>query len=687
MRIYGSQFRAWQGGVLAPADVIKMYEGGFAGVYKDPDEDAKLASYGYATADDALSDAGLVGTGAGKLSLPFLGVLKLYPGCLPGPAQRIGDCVTHGGKNAGLISLCSEVLSGKPDPVSGKLEVAPEVKLAGVRAGVLATEGYYHYRDHPDDGWTCSAIANVMVQHLGAIIRKDYGFADLTNYDPEFAKKFWKKSQIPREIYDAFDNNKFSDAATCRTLETVRDAVASGLGVNSCGGEGFSGDRDENGVMRRKGSWAHAMCYSSDTELLTSEGWKFVGELAVGDQLATLNPATHELEWQSAALVHEQHYSGDLLRFHSRAIDLLVTPNHRMYGIKQSRHRLEDNSSTGGPEDFEFVRADETSASFLVKRNAKWSGAHVLCHELPCGTRVPMNVWLEFLGYYLTEGSCFSREYARVRASGNTVTAKTRRVSIAQKKPGGVALIQRCLDQMPFKFRRINKSHRWDCDYKELHQELSGMGLAWEKRIPDYVWQCSREQLDILFHAMMAGDGSCEPGDNGRPRQYTTTSPGLADDFQRLLLQTGRGGKITAHDPTAWGKRIIYTVSIRNSHDRTKLGTPARVPYSGKVYCPTTRNGIVFARRDGKAAWCGNSIIGCDDRPETIREYRDPLFLVQNSWGKWGRGSRKIMGTQHEIPEGAFWARWSDIKNRTFIAIAGLNGWQRESIPDWLGGW
>ena len=80
--------------------------------------------------------------------------------------------------------------------------------------------------------------------------------------------------------------------------------------------------------------------------------------------------------------------------------------------------------------------------------------------------------------------------------------------------------------------------------------------------------------------------------------------------------------------------------------------------------------------------------IGADDRPETHRKYGGPLLLVLNSWGaRWNSGPRGVMGTSLEIPQGSFWAKWSDLARRDAYAIAGLNGWPRKALPDYLGGW
>ena len=46
--------------------------------------------------------------------------------------------------------------------------------------------------------------------------------------------------------------------------------------------------------------------------------------------------------------------------------------------------------------------------------------------------------------------------------------------------------------------------------------------------------------------------------------------------------------------------------------------------------------------------------IACDD---SRKRFRETLFLVQNSWGKWNSGPRV-----HDQPEGSFWIREKDAR-------------------------
>ncbi len=171
-----ANFQAWQQPEHdSIADIIRQYDRGYRGCQYDQAGSERLASYGAACAEDALSSLGYQDSAAGQLVLPFLHVEKAYPLAYPGPAQKRGSCVAHCMRNAALITLAGEVVSGEPDPITGHREEFPVVSASAEKAGVLAIEPSYHYRNHKDDGWWCESCADVMVQETGAVVRKDYG--------------------------------------------------------------------------------------------------------------------------------------------------------------------------------------------------------------------------------------------------------------------------------------------------------------------------------------------------------------------------------------------------------------------------------------------------------------------------------------------------------------------------------
>lgn len=251
-------FREWdQADDLPPDDIVKLYERGMAGARYSREETERFRAemptpFGQTICDDY----GYTDSAKGKLVTTWVGVEKTYPGCWPASPQRRGDCVSHNLRNQQLTTLVGEVLAGYPDEVSGKTEEAPKVSANAQRDGVLATEPAYRHRGHRGDGWHCPAAARVAVQKAGAVLRKDYGFIDLTRYDSR-----WAGGSAGSEERDAFDDNLFREATELNSFEEIRDMLDRGFGVGSCGSEGFAKTRNEDGVARQSGRWAHAMAY------------------------------------------------------------------------------------------------------------------------------------------------------------------------------------------------------------------------------------------------------------------------------------------------------------------------------------------------------------------------------------------------------------------------------------------
>lgn len=260
-------FSAWpdQEWELAREAIIDRYQKGFAGVYLDTE--ARTALWAKVEADGgtrsaAQAGAAFAGDAAGKLVATWLHVEKVFPGCWPASAQTRGDCVAHSTRNAALVTLACEIAAGKPDEVTGKVEGIPDLPEAGRKDGVLSTEAIYWWRDHGGDGWSCDHAASVMLKESGMWLRKSYDQfgIDLTKYSGSLAGK-WGRSNPPDEIKQFGTQHAIRTATEIDTFEQVRDFLANGYGISTCGSEGWSSSRDENGFSRRQGGWAHAMAF------------------------------------------------------------------------------------------------------------------------------------------------------------------------------------------------------------------------------------------------------------------------------------------------------------------------------------------------------------------------------------------------------------------------------------------
>lgn len=105
-------------------------------------------------------------------------------------------------------------------------------------------------------------------------------------------------------------------------------------------------------------------CYSPDHELLTSTGWVGVADITFAHRLATL--VGERLVYQRPTELQCYEYSGPMFRLLHGRVDLLVTPNHRVYAA----HGPDPCVDTS----FETVEARHLHLDRFVMRTSRGNG-------------------------------------------------------------------------------------------------------------------------------------------------------------------------------------------------------------------------------------------------------------------------------------------------------------------------
>jgi UDP-glucuronate decarboxylase len=282
---------------------------------------------------------------------------------------------------------------------------------------------------------------------------------------------------------------------------------------------------------------------------------------------------------------------GDLLRFANSKYDFAVTPNHRMY-VRGKTGKLR------------FLRADEPRhwPAWRVPTGASFEGEEVDWFELDVPprdakvqvTRIRMDDWLEFLGYYISEGCVHVRRRVR-EMGGRDYDVADYNILIAQAEGDGRDRMIGCLERLGFNFF-TSDDHQLRICSKQLAEILTPLGKAGDKYIPRELLRLSRRQSMILLDALILGDGSRR----GNRICYWTKSARLADDVQELALRCGY-----AASKTLTPGRDLYRVNLRQPVD-ANLVQPERLRHAGKVYCVDVKNHVICVRRHGRAAFCGN---------------------------------------------------------------------------------
>lgn len=357
-------------------------------------------------------------------------------------------------------------------------------------------------------------------------------------------------------------------------------------------------------------------CYHPDTEVLTANGWLPVAEVAIGDQLATLNPRTHQAEYRPVTRVFAYDYDGPMYspKRKKRApyIDFCVTPEHKLIGWPV-RHQ---NGEWVVQQEPCFVPVNKKPGVFRVPRTAQWKGEHPEFFDLPSTgeedtinkhkhsdrwnglksgrnpNRVPIQEWLAFLGWYLSEGSC-SGGYG---------------IQISQKEGPKLEKIKKAILGMGYS---CWKGGGGAClSGKDLHHYLTNScgQDSYTKRIPREVLNLDPGLLWHLFDSLVDGDGHrCK---TGRVVYYTSSSQ-LKDDVCELAVKLGL-------TPTVRQNRVDYPSNFKNGTqgwtiniryvEWSQVLTLTTTPYKGKVYCfEVPPYHTVLIRYNGRTMWCGQS--------------------------------------------------------------------------------
>lgn len=187
--------------------------------------------------------------------MPFKSVLKFDPQAFS-ERQTTGDCTSHGTRNAINTSRSVEI------DVKGELE--------GYEARI-ATEPIYGARGHSGQGMS-PALASQFCHDFGCMVRKNYGFVDLTKYNSKIGEA-WGGRGVPAEVREECKKHPARYIARITSMEELRDACANGYGMHVGSNQGFSNKRDANGIAAPSGNWSHDMAILAvdDTREIANE--------------------------------------------------------------------------------------------------------------------------------------------------------------------------------------------------------------------------------------------------------------------------------------------------------------------------------------------------------------------------------------------------------------------------------
>lgn len=345
-------------------------------------------------------------------------------------------------------------------------------------------------------------------------------------------------------------------------------------------------------------------CLTDDHDVLTTEGWKPINQITTEDTVATLQNGN--VVYEKPIKTFEYDNEGeDLYEVESQQISLRTTLNHRMW-VAKSYGRAQEWKY-----DFHLAK-DIMGKHVKYQKDGDWEHDDyqfiLPSFEDQLEKVVDMEAWLIFLGIWYGDG--WSRE---------------NRVEFAANKPRVQESLSRYLPILGFDYTFYSNDKKLHIHSKQLANYMYTLSVgAINKQFPDWIWNLSKEQCQILINGLMLSDGHLQHSGSWI---YSTASTKLADDIQRLCLHAGWSANKRLHTEAGtpytignhsgttnadlWSLRIIKAKNrpaMNHGHHKEQHGQSEKlVPYHGKVYCLEVQGGVFYVRRKGLPVWTGNS--------------------------------------------------------------------------------
>ena len=388
----------------------------------------------------------------------------------------------------------------------------------------------------------------------------------------------------------------------------------------------------ENQVANRCaiGALDHPACQLADTQILTEKGWKYITDVNVGENILTVNEEK-KIEIKPILKTIKQDYKGKLIHLKGRFIDIKVTPNHKFPILDRNQkwkgfytaqdileNKIPDQSHCylfkvgewEGKNQKEFIidALTEDELSIVYRKDLKEKYSKDL--------HIPMEIWMKFMGIYLSEGDS---QFRRTQNGG--------RVNIHQVKEDVINEIENMLEEFPIPFKKYIKKdgHVTFTIYDmRLAKYLDQFGNCYTKYIPYEIKKQNKEMLRIFYDWFVMGDGRKRGLDsqNYYSDDVFSVSKQLVMDLNEIQLKIGFCGSY--HEENRQIDRIIEnrTIKAENSHNlyfsfrshsknivlNPKSLKVTEEEYDGKVYCVEVENHTFYTMcNNGKCLWSGNS--------------------------------------------------------------------------------
>lgn len=310
-------------------------------------------------------------------------------------------------------------------------------------------------------------------------------------------------------------------------------------------------------------------CLTCDTQVLTDYGWKYHDEIDINiHKVATI--VDNNLEYHKPNKIFRYNYSGNVYHIKNNDIDIITTPNHRLYASEYNPVESEWNNFT-----------DHYSSE--------------LCNKV---SRFRKNAINKNIEYKFTDTILNKEKYC------NNDILKIYAFIVMSNK-----LVDKNMIILPYDgeiLYLLKKYYMCDVDFnciRVFSSEFIDEYKNYVSKLPEWTWKLNKMQSRIFMNYILK---YCGYNDDDKKILYTY-SIDIANDFQRLSL----------HAENLYNKSII--LNKENDTHLYKLESCEHKPivkpddysiinnFEGKIFCLEMPYETFYIRRKGKTCWTFNS--------------------------------------------------------------------------------
>jgi len=328
-------------------------------------------------------------------------------------------------------------------------------------------------------------------------------------------------------------------------------------------------------------------CYDDQTEILTDRGFRPLSEITTADVVGVWDAEAGTLRYEQPRAIHSYDYDGPMHRIEHPKVDLLVTPNHRMWVSQRSNH------GAGGivwktPRVVEARHLGDKSMVRYHKAAPLIDAPDVKMDHLPYAD--DHDALLTLVGFFLGDGH--AARHADYNPNRITFHLRVPRKIIFLRHLAdrlGWPLLEQAGGTYAFAVEDVGRKFRSSFYDDEDRKILAGT--------------FNQKQSLAILDGLRNSDGSVKR----KTWVYDTTSEPLRDAIEQLLLHAGlswsrAGDGVYEHGRFRLSIHTVTDPVVNQGRRNTSVEH-----YTGKVWCPTVSTGLVVVRRNGQVVICGNS--------------------------------------------------------------------------------